>query len=235
MSAAEESQITVSLLFLSSKQICVAPKADENTSIWLSRNASSKKPNALWRNRAPLHLDAPSHIDPVHIADKLLAIEFPESAPCLTKTTCDTLTSRSTVLHRHHTKVLADSSKMAQAGEYVLTKTQGGIFKLELFLPDDYPMTPPKIRFLTKIFHPNVDKLGRICLDVLKSALLKAILFVLGILYKYAYTSSQTTGLLRCRSGRFCSPSKPSSVLPTPMTPLPPMLLRAGRKTRWQP
>lgn len=46
----------------------------------------------------------------------------------------------------------------------------GGVFKLELFLPDDYPMTPPKIRFLTKIFHPNVDKLGRICLDVLKSA-----------------------------------------------------------------
>lgn len=47
----------------------------------------------------------------------------------------------------------------------------GGVFKLELFLPEDYPMTPPKIRFLTKIFHPNVDKLGRICLDVLKSRL----------------------------------------------------------------
>ncbi|KAM3453562.1 hypothetical protein MY3296_003593 [Beauveria thailandica] len=46
---------------------------------------------------------------------------------------------------------------------------EGGIFKLELFLPEDYPMTPPKIRFLTKIFHPNVDKLGRICLDVLKN------------------------------------------------------------------
>ncbi|KAF2708290.1 ubiquitin-conjugating enzyme E2 N [Pleomassaria siparia CBS 279.74] len=46
---------------------------------------------------------------------------------------------------------------------------EGGVFKAELFLPDDYPMTPPKIRFLTRIYHPNIDRLGRICLDVLKS------------------------------------------------------------------
>lgn len=47
--------------------------------------------------------------------------------------------------------------------------SEGGVFNLELFLPDDYPMTPPKIRFLTRIYHPNIDRLGRICLDVLKN------------------------------------------------------------------
>lgn len=100
----------------SSKHICVAPKAAENTSRWLSRNASSKKPNALWRNRAPLHPDAPSHIDPVHITDILPAVEFPESAPCLTKITCGTLMSRSTVPHRHHTKVYSGFLKDGASG-----------------------------------------------------------------------------------------------------------------------
>jgi ubiquitin-protein ligase len=35
------------------------------------------------------------------------------------------------------------------------------MFDAELYLPEEYPMVPPKVLFRTKIFHPNIDKLGK--------------------------------------------------------------------------
>ena len=44
---------------------------------------------------------------------------------------------------------------------------QGAIFHLDIKIPDGYPFKPPKIKFVTPIFHPNINKTGDICLDTI--------------------------------------------------------------------
>ncbi|GMI56817.1 hypothetical protein ScalyP_jg9323 [Parmales sp. scaly parma] len=49
------------------------------------------------------------------------------------------------------------------------TPYSAGIFILSVQFGMRYPFAPPSVRFITPVYHPNIDAQGRICLDTLKS------------------------------------------------------------------
>jgi len=48
------------------------------------------------------------------------------------------------------------------------TPFEGGVFRLQLRFGSDYPIKPPSVRFVSKMFHPNVYRDGKICVDILQ-------------------------------------------------------------------
>lgn len=47
------------------------------------------------------------------------------------------------------------------------TPFEGGFFKTELQFPKDYPNKPPKMRFISEIYHPNIHPNGEVCISIL--------------------------------------------------------------------
>ncbi|XP_064289648.1 NEDD8-conjugating enzyme UBE2F isoform X4 [Passer domesticus] len=92
----------------------------------------------------------------VSVRDKLLVKEVADleaNLPC----TCKVNFPDPNKLHYFQLTVTPDE------GYY-----QGGKFQFETEVPDAYNMVPPKVKCLTRIWHPNITETGEICLSLLR-------------------------------------------------------------------
>jgi len=47
------------------------------------------------------------------------------------------------------------------------TLFEGGYFRAQLKFPGDYPNNPPDMKFLSKMWHPNIYEDGKVCISIL--------------------------------------------------------------------
>lgn len=71
---------------------------------------------------------------------------------------------------------------------------EGGHFRFELEFNENYPIEPPTARCLSKIFHPNIDTRGKICLNILRedwSPALDLQSIIIGIVFLFSEVSGK--------------------------------------------
>ncbi|RUP46716.1 ubiquitin-conjugating enzyme/RWD-like protein [Jimgerdemannia flammicorona] len=64
---------------------------------------------------------------------------------------------------------------------------RGGTFKLDIVFSPDYPFKPPQVKFTTRIYHPNIDEEGAICVGLLKTDVWKPATKIVQVLMAIAF------------------------------------------------
>ncbi|XP_072295658.1 NEDD8-conjugating enzyme UBE2F-like isoform X2 [Eucyclogobius newberryi] len=113
-----------------------------------------KLPSKLKRDDGGRHIPETSHR--VSVRDRLLTKEVADLEANL-PTTCKASFPDEDKLHHFQLAVSPDE------GYY-----QSGRFEFEIDVPEAYNMVPPKVRCLTRIWHPNITEGGDICLSLLR-------------------------------------------------------------------
>jgi len=66
---------------------------------------------------------------------------------------------------------VADESNLFEWNVFIAgppdTEYESGIFKASMGFPEDYPISPPKLKFVSDFWHPNVYPDGRVCISIL--------------------------------------------------------------------
>ncbi|ETS62102.1 hypothetical protein PaG_03662 [Moesziomyces aphidis] len=136
--------------FIRHHRLISAPSTRSHTAI-----ASERRPAAL-HPLAPQARQRPPRISPASIAAKALIGQ-------------DDL-AKTSLMSDYEITLINDSMQEFYVRFHGPDETPfaGGVWKIHVELPDQYPYKSPSIGFMNKIFHPNIDELsGSVCLDVI--------------------------------------------------------------------
>ncbi|XP_032690418.1 NEDD8-conjugating enzyme UBE2F-like [Odontomachus brunneus] len=94
----------------------------------------------------------------VSVRDKLLVKEVQEMEQTL-PTTCQVSFNDPHRLHEFSLLIVPDEGYWTN-----------GRFYFQIHIPEDYNMAPPKVKCLTKLWHPNISEEGDVCLSILRQS-----------------------------------------------------------------
>ncbi|KAG9065242.1 hypothetical protein KI688_002565 [Linnemannia hyalina] len=79
------------------------------------------------------------------------------------------LSSKATSKHLFvkRTGLFLNSQEQEKMPKSSCSKDEGGFYKATMTFPVDYPLMPPKLKFVTDMYHPNVYPTGEVCISIL--------------------------------------------------------------------